>query len=257
MTYTTAHGNAGSLTHWARPRIKHATSQFLVVFVNHWATTGTPQDFQFLSLLLSGVEYILRIFPRECTREAKFVRHYFLLCFYLVDNLARPRTHGWKWFCLRTEEVGLWSSCLVLLMRIQMPDTCSLYETVLFLWKFGGSSFGSSHYHGNLMIMCVSLSLFIYYTNFSILGNINYFINYFFSVFCLSLVCFPFTEISLILCPIHIDFFPTITYLTWKGLFPSKLKKKVSFCYCMMSHTLLSLRISMNLVFSFSFTASV
>ena len=39
-TYTTAHGNAGSLTHWARPGIK--PSWFLVGFVNHWATTGTP-----------------------------------------------------------------------------------------------------------------------------------------------------------------------------------------------------------------------
>ena len=41
-TYTTAHGNAGSLTHWARPGIEPKTSWFLVEFVNHWATTGTP-----------------------------------------------------------------------------------------------------------------------------------------------------------------------------------------------------------------------
>jgi len=41
-TYTTAHGNAGSLTHWARPGIEPSTSWFLVGFVNHWATTGTP-----------------------------------------------------------------------------------------------------------------------------------------------------------------------------------------------------------------------
>ena len=33
MTYTTAQGNAGSLTHWARPGIKPATSWFLVGFV--------------------------------------------------------------------------------------------------------------------------------------------------------------------------------------------------------------------------------
>ena len=41
-TYTTAHGNTGSLTHWARPGIEPTTSWFLVGFVNHWATTGTP-----------------------------------------------------------------------------------------------------------------------------------------------------------------------------------------------------------------------
>ena len=41
-TYTTAHGNTRSLTHWARAGTKHATSRFLVGFVNHCATTGTP-----------------------------------------------------------------------------------------------------------------------------------------------------------------------------------------------------------------------
>ena len=34
MAYTTAHGNAGSLTHWERPGIKPATSRFLVRFVS-------------------------------------------------------------------------------------------------------------------------------------------------------------------------------------------------------------------------------
>ena len=44
-TYTTAHGNARSSTHWARPGIKPATSWFLVRFANHWATTGTTVFF--------------------------------------------------------------------------------------------------------------------------------------------------------------------------------------------------------------------
>ena len=35
-------GNARSLPHWARPGIEPKTSQFLVGFVNHWATTGAP-----------------------------------------------------------------------------------------------------------------------------------------------------------------------------------------------------------------------
>ena len=34
VTYTMAQGNAGSLTHWARPRIKPATSWLLVRFVS-------------------------------------------------------------------------------------------------------------------------------------------------------------------------------------------------------------------------------
>ena len=40
--YTTTHNKAWSLTHWARPGIKPATSWLLVGFVNHWAMTGTP-----------------------------------------------------------------------------------------------------------------------------------------------------------------------------------------------------------------------
>ena len=33
-TYTTAHGNARSLTHWARPGIEPKTSLFLVGFIS-------------------------------------------------------------------------------------------------------------------------------------------------------------------------------------------------------------------------------
>ena len=43
-TYTTGHSNAGSSTHWARPGIESETSWFLVGFVNHRATTGTPSQ---------------------------------------------------------------------------------------------------------------------------------------------------------------------------------------------------------------------
>ena len=42
VTYTTAHGNAGSLTHSARPGIEPASSWFPVGFVNHWPTKGAP-----------------------------------------------------------------------------------------------------------------------------------------------------------------------------------------------------------------------
>ena len=40
-TCTTAHRNAGSLTHWARPEIEPASSWMLVGFLNPWAMTGT------------------------------------------------------------------------------------------------------------------------------------------------------------------------------------------------------------------------
>ena len=42
VTYTIAHDNTRSLTHWARLRIKPVSSCMLIRFVNHWAMTGTP-----------------------------------------------------------------------------------------------------------------------------------------------------------------------------------------------------------------------
>ena len=47
VTYTTGHGNTGSLTHWVRPGIEPESSWMLVGFVNHWATAGTPCVFSF------------------------------------------------------------------------------------------------------------------------------------------------------------------------------------------------------------------
>ena len=42
VTYTTAHGKAGSLTHWAGAGIEPETSWFLVGFLNHCAMRGAP-----------------------------------------------------------------------------------------------------------------------------------------------------------------------------------------------------------------------
>ena len=42
-THTTAHGNAGSLTHWARPGIRPTSSWIPVGTVNFWAMMGAPQ----------------------------------------------------------------------------------------------------------------------------------------------------------------------------------------------------------------------
>ena len=46
-TYITAHSNARSLTHWARPGIEPVSSWILVGFVNCWAMMGTPPYFSF------------------------------------------------------------------------------------------------------------------------------------------------------------------------------------------------------------------
>ena len=42
VTYTTAHGNTTSVTHWARPGIEPTSSWILVSFINRWAMKGTP-----------------------------------------------------------------------------------------------------------------------------------------------------------------------------------------------------------------------
>ena len=42
LNYTTAHGNARSLTHWAKPGIKPVSSWILAGLVNYWAMIGTP-----------------------------------------------------------------------------------------------------------------------------------------------------------------------------------------------------------------------
>ena len=52
VTYTTAHDNTESLTHWARPGIKPSTSWFPVRFVNHWATMATPTSVLYLLRML-------------------------------------------------------------------------------------------------------------------------------------------------------------------------------------------------------------
>ena len=49
-TYTTAHGDARILTHWARPGIKPSTSWFLVGFVNHCTMMGTPNNILFVKI---------------------------------------------------------------------------------------------------------------------------------------------------------------------------------------------------------------
>ena len=44
LAHATTHGNARSLTRWARPGIELASSWILLGLINHWATKGTPQS---------------------------------------------------------------------------------------------------------------------------------------------------------------------------------------------------------------------
>ena len=62
-TYTTAHGNTGSLTHWARPGIEPGS--ILVGFVNGWAMTGTPPWSMFIWGVIKKTHLKLLIIPMD------------------------------------------------------------------------------------------------------------------------------------------------------------------------------------------------
>ena len=62
VTYTTAHGNAGSLTHWARPGIEPATSWFLVGFVS--AVQWWELQYFLFKFIFIYVFFCLSVFTR-------------------------------------------------------------------------------------------------------------------------------------------------------------------------------------------------
>ena len=64
QTYTTAHGNAGSLTHWERPGIKPASLWMLGSFVNCWAMEpGTPRLHSYRAPLWNRTQVTLWLRP--------------------------------------------------------------------------------------------------------------------------------------------------------------------------------------------------
>ena len=90
-TYTTAHGTAGSLTHWARPGIEPATSSFLVRLVS-----SVPQ--------------------RELQKRMKFLMH---TC-YRVDEPWRPYV---KWEKTNTKDCILYESIYMRCPGWPSPET--------------------------------------------------------------------------------------------------------------------------------------
>ena len=126
-TYTTAHGNAGSLTHWARPGIEPATSWFLVRFINHWAPTGTPictlncsPHLALLPLLDNLIIFSFRFqTPQMGGVPVLCFPIYFILNFLIIILLCLP-CH-WKWPCVGLS--GQWS------LLQTMPLTCLLHLT--------------------------------------------------------------------------------------------------------------------------------
>ena len=63
-TYTTAHGNAGPLTHWARSGLEPATSWLLVRFVNYCTRMGTLiLCISVVSVVTSPLSFLIYLCP--------------------------------------------------------------------------------------------------------------------------------------------------------------------------------------------------
>ena len=80
-THTTAHGDTGSLTRWAMPGIEPATSWFVVGFINHCATKGTPEGFLNIELPYDPAIPFVDAYPEkivigEDTCSPIFILHY-------------------------------------------------------------------------------------------------------------------------------------------------------------------------------------
>ena len=83
-TYTTALGNAGSLTHWAKPGIEPANLWFLVRFVNHWVRTGTsPNIIYIYDTKEQTMTRMLNLKPKAIVRTPNAAK---LLSTYMING---------------------------------------------------------------------------------------------------------------------------------------------------------------------------
>ena len=82
MTYTTAHTNTKTLTHWARPEIKPATSRILVRFIS----TELQQKLWNLFLTLHLKPYTLKLLRHRKTQAA-----YMLVNVYFFYTSSCPK----------------------------------------------------------------------------------------------------------------------------------------------------------------------
>ena len=115
VTYTTAHGNAGSLTHWVKPGIKPESSWILVGF-------GTPPA---VSLLMASDQLLICTAPTNFTNDT----------FTSVAN-THPTSSGTFREELRTRTQGIWQMFLLsifqrLLLVFQMKDHVLSHSTAL------------------------------------------------------------------------------------------------------------------------------
>ena len=100
MTCTTAHSNAGSLTHWARPGMEPATSWFLAGCVNPWATTGTPFPYLKISIgmcvCISALHVCMFLYRRGREDFTEFLS-FIPKRLNVVQQIFTPLPHPFGW----------------------------------------------------------------------------------------------------------------------------------------------------------------
>ena len=80
-TYTTAHGNAGSLTHWARPGIESEISWFLVGFISTEPWRDLQKDIFKMCILL-----LLSLYVSQFSKVNFIIHSGNILCTYYIPG---------------------------------------------------------------------------------------------------------------------------------------------------------------------------
>ena len=162
MIYTTAHGNTRSLTHWARPGIKPATSWFLVGFIS--AAPQWELWFQILHLSICSIFILflcmvlesspvwffvdVAVFPTPLIEGAVFSPLYILASFVIYYTFLGSLLCFVDWcFCFCTSSILFWLLELCSIVWNQR----SWYLQICFI---------SSGLVGPFEVFCVSIQIF-------------------------------------------------------------------------------------------------
>ena len=88
MTYTRAHSNAGSLTHWVRPGVELASSWLVLSWVcYHWTT----QELLLTSILLMGKFFSYPLLTQKTSGPLAFEKIYPFLAFWYWGGECRAK----------------------------------------------------------------------------------------------------------------------------------------------------------------------
>ena len=120
VTHTTAHGNAGFPTHWARPGIEPTTSWFLVRFVNHWAMMGTPGFFYCYYFFNGCTCSIWTCSGQKMNPSQSCNLHH--SCGKTASFNALPQARGWT-----CASAGTWAAAVVFLIPVPQQELMDFF----------------------------------------------------------------------------------------------------------------------------------